>query len=59
MYESAVNDNAEDFPKVAVDAYPTVDIVVKFVSTFEDWGDQSLVPNIGEEARAKDDIKEF
>jgi hypothetical protein len=24
MYESAVNDNAEDFPKVAVDAYPTV-----------------------------------
>ena len=24
MYKSAVNDNAEDFPKVAVDAYPTV-----------------------------------
>ena len=22
MYESAVNDNAEDFPKVAVDTYP-------------------------------------
>ena len=38
MYESAVNDNAEDFPKVAVDAYPTVVIVVKFLSTFVDWG---------------------
>ena len=24
IYESAVNDNAEDFPKVAVDAYPSV-----------------------------------
>ena len=58
MYES-VNDNAEDFPKFAVDAYPTVVIGVKFVSTFVDWGDQSLVPNIGENARAKDDVKEF
>ena len=54
MYESAVNDNAEDFPKVAV-----VVIGVKFVSTFVDWGDQSLVPNILEDARAKDDVKEF
>ena len=34
MYESAVNDNAEDFPKVTVDIYPTVVIGVKFVSTF-------------------------
>ena len=33
MYESAVNYNVEDFPKVAVDAYPTVVIGVKFVST--------------------------
>ena len=49
-------DNAEDFPKVAVDAYPTVFIGVKFVSTFVDWGDQSLVPNIGEDARAEDDV---
>jgi hypothetical protein len=34
MYKSAVNDNAEDFPKVAVavDAYPTIVIWVKFVS---------------------------
>jgi hypothetical protein len=24
-----------------------------------DWGDQSLVPNIEEDARAKDDVKEF
>ena len=56
---SAVNDNAEDFPKVAVDAYPTVVIEVQFVSTFVDWGDQSLVLNIGEYARAEDDVKEF
>jgi hypothetical protein len=34
-------------------------IGVKFVSTVVDWGDQFLVPNIGEEARAKDDVKEF
>ena len=53
-YESAVNDNAEDFPKVAVDAYPVVVIGVKFLSTFVDW-----VPNIGEYARAEDDVKEF
>ena len=52
MYESAVNNNAEDFPKVTVDTYSTVVIGVKFVSTFVDWGDQSLVPNIGEDARA-------
>ena len=59
MYESAVIDNAEDFPKVAVDGYPMVVIGVKFVSTFVDWGDQTLVPNTGEDARAKDDVKEF
>ena len=57
MYKSGVNDNAEDFPKVAVDAYPMVVIWVKFVFTFVDWGYQSLVPNIGEDARAKDDVK--
>ena len=57
MYESAVNNNAEDFPKVTVDTYSTVVIGVKFVSTFVDWGDQSLVPNIGEDARAKDDVR--
>ena len=39
--------------------YLMVVIGVKFVSTFVDWGDQSLVPNIGEDARAKDDVKEF
>jgi hypothetical protein len=55
MYESAANDNAEDFPKVAVDAYPMVVIGVKFVSTFLNWGGQSLVPNIGEDA--KDDVR--
>ena len=59
MYESAVNDNAEDFPKVVVDPFQTVAIAVKYVSTFVDWGDQSLVPNIGEQARAEDDVKEF
>ena len=57
MYESAVNENAEDFPKVTVDTYPTVVIGVKFVSTFVDWGDQSLVPNIGEYDRAEDDVR--
>ena len=56
MYESPVNDNAEDFPKVAVEAYPTIVIGVKFVSTFVDlW----ISPHIGEDARAKDDVKEF
>ena len=59
MYNSAVNDNAENFPKVAVNAYPTVVIGVKFVFTFVDWGDQSLVPNIGEDARAENDVKEL
>ena len=44
------------FPKVTVDAYSTVVTGVKFVSVFVDWGDQSLVPNIGEDAR---DVKEF
>ena len=57
MYESAVNDNAEDCPTVAVSAYHMVVIRVKYVSTFVDWGDQSLVPNIGEVARAEDDVK--
>ena len=42
MYKSAVNYNAEDFPKVAVDTYPTV-----------------VIPNIREDARAEDDVKEF
>ena len=50
MYESAVNDNAEDFPKVTVDAYSMVVIGVKFVSTFADWSDQAFVSNIGEDA---------
>ena len=59
IHKSAVNDNAQDFPKVAVDAYSTVVIGVKFVSSFVDWGDHPLVPNIGEDARAKDDVKEF
>ena len=48
MYESAVNDNAELFPKFAVDTFPPVVSGVKFVSTFVYWGDQSLVPNIGQ-----------
>ena len=58
MYGSAVKDNAEDFPKVAVDAYPTEVIGVKFVSIFVDWGYQFLVPNIGEDARAEGDVKD-
>jgi hypothetical protein len=31
----------------------------KFVSTFVDGDDQSLVRNIGEDARAKENVKEF
>ena len=57
MYKSSVN--AENFPKDAVDAHSTIVIGVKFVSTFVDWGYQSLVPNIGEDVRTEDDIKEF
>ena len=37
----------------------TVVIGVKIVSTFVDWGHQSLVPNIGEDARTEKDVKEF
>ena len=59
MYKFIVNDNAEDFAKVAVDTYPMVVIGVKSVSNFVDWGDQSLGPNIGEDARAEDDVEEF
>jgi hypothetical protein len=59
MYKSAFNDNAENFLKVAVDTYPTVVIGVKFLSTFVHWGYQSLVPNIGEDVRAEDDVKEI
>ena len=55
MYESAVHDTTKHFPKVAVDAYRPVVIGVKFVSTFVDWGDRSLVPDIGE--YAEDDVK--
>ena len=57
MYNFAVNDNADGFHKVSVDASPTVVIGVKYVSTFVDWGDQSLVTNIGEDGRTKDDVK--
>ena len=39
--------------------HATVVIGVKFVSTFVDWGDLSLVPNIGEDARAEDDVEKF
>ena len=56
---SAVNYFGDGFRNVAVETYPTVVIWVKFVSTFVGWGDQSLVPNIGEDARAEDDVKEF
>ena len=56
IYEFALNDNAEEFHKGAVDDYPMVVIGVKFVSTFVDWGDQFLVPNVGEDARAKDHV---
>ena len=47
------------FPRLLLIPYSTVIIGVKCVFTFVDWGDQSLVPNIGEDARAKDDVEEF
>ena len=34
-------------------------VVTGVKSTFVDWGDESFVPNIGEDTRAKDDVKEF
>jgi hypothetical protein len=46
------------FPRLLL-AQPRVVIGVKFVTTFLDWGGQSLVPNIGEDVRAEDDVKEF
>ena len=59
MLESAVDDTAEDFPEVTVDVGSSVTTEVKFVSIYMDWGDQTLVPNIGEDARAEDNIDEF
>ena len=59
LYESAVNGNAEDFPTVALDTYPLVVIGVKFVSTFVDWDDQSLVPNTGNMPELRMMLKSF
>ena len=59
MLKSAVNDTAKDFSEIAADAYSTVIIGVKFVSTFVDWGDQTLVPHLREDARAEDNVEEF
>ena len=59
MLESSVDDTAEDLSKVAVDAHSWVIIVIKCVLTFVDWGGQTLVPNIGEDARAEDNLEEF
>jgi hypothetical protein len=57
MLESAVDDTAEDFSEIAIDSL--VIIGVKCVSTFVDRGDQTLVPNIGEDAIAEDNAEEF
>ena len=38
---------------------PYVVIRVRFISTFVDWTNQSLVPNIGEEPGAKNSVKQF
>ena len=46
MLESAVDDTAEVFSEIAVDTACTVIIRVQFVSSFVDWGDQNLFPNI-------------
>ena len=57
MYKAAVNDKAEYFPKVAVDAYHPLVIGIKFVLTPIHKSDQSLVTNIGEDARPEDDVR--
>jgi len=48
-----------DFPKFTVNADIAVIVGVKFVSTFVERSYQTLVPNIGEDPRVKDNIKEF
>jgi hypothetical protein len=59
MLESAVDDTAEDFSEIVVDADSTVLIGAKCFSTFVVWGDQALVPNIVEDLRAEDNVEEF
>jgi hypothetical protein len=44
---------------IAVNTDSTVIIGVKFVSTFVACGNQTLVPNIGEYARSKNNVGEF
>ena len=59
MLESAVDDTVEDFSDIYVETDSTVIIGVKVVSTLLDWDDQTLVPNIGEDPIADDEIQEF
>ena len=47
------------FPKLLLMHVPLVVIGVKFVSTFVDWRDQSLVTNLEVDARAEEDVNEF
>lgn len=51
-------DHTEDFPEVAVDTDPTIVMLVEFVSIFEGQRYQSLVPSIGKDPGAKEDVKE-
>ena len=52
MMQSAIYDTAENFCQVAVNANSSVIIWGK-------WGDQSLVPNIGENTCSEDNVEEF
>ena len=57
MHESAVNDNAEDFPKVAVDTYPHGSYWGQMCLHFCGLG--SFDRNIMEDTRTEDVVKEL
>ena len=59
MNESDVNDNAEDLSKGCYLRISHCSYWGQNLSPLVYLSDQSLVPNIGEDARAKDDVKEF
>ena len=56
---SAIYNHTDNFSEVAFDTDLSVVISVKFISTFVDWANQSLVPNSGEDPRAKKSLKQF
>ena len=50
--------HTDTFTEVAVDTEPSVVVRVKCISTFVDWANLSLVPNIGDPG-AKNSVKQF